>query len=238
MLMLSARFCLQPFRHLLPGVAVLSLLFSAGAAQNHSTGQVQPSPEDLKKLSAMAGQFGQLSQKLRARVTLPAPRTESRLLPLLPESTLVYAAIPNYGESARQALTVFREELKTNAELRAWWQKGDMVTEGPKMEDRVEKFCQHSDYLGNEVVVFGASEGKEDPKFLLLAEVHKPGLKDFLKQVVQEVAGKSKPAALVFDPAELVPPGISHRISLSFSCGTTSWCSARISPRSASSARS
>jgi hypothetical protein len=37
---------------------------------------------------------------------------------------------------------------------------------------------------------------------LLLAEVHKPGLKDFLKQMLQDFAGKEKPAALVLDPAE------------------------------------
>ena len=130
---------------------------------------------DVKKLAAMAGQFGQLSQKLRTRVTLPGPRTESHLLPLLPESTLLYAAIPNFGEATCQILTVFREELKTNAELRAWWQKGDMATDGPKMEDRLEKFCQLSEYLGDEVVAVGQSDGTENPKFLLLAEVRKPG---------------------------------------------------------------
>jgi hypothetical protein len=203
MLMFSARLFLRSFRYLPVCVAVLSLLFAPAAAQKSSVGQAQPSPEDIKKFAAIAGRFGQLSQKLRTRVTLPTPRTESHLLPLLPESTLMYAAIPNYGEATRQALTVFREELKTNAELRAWWQKGDMATEGPKMEDRVEKFCQLSEYLGDEVVAFGQSEGKEDPKFLVLAEVRKPGLKGFLKQILQEVAGESKPAALVFDAAEL-----------------------------------
>lgn len=203
MLMLSARPFLRSVRHLILCFAVSCSLFSIARAQSNSAKPGQPSPEDVKKFAAIAGQFSQLSQKLQSRVTLPAPRTDSRLLPLLPHSTLVYAAVPNYGDATRQALTVFREELKTNADLRAWWQKGDMATDGPKIEGRVEQFCDFLDYLGDEVVAFGASEGKEDPKFLLLAEVHKPGLKDFLKQMLQEFAGKDKPAAVVLDTHEL-----------------------------------
>src|SRR5215467_8020975 len=102
MLMFSARVFLRSFRYLPVRVAVLSFFFAPAAAQKSSVGQPQPSPEDIKKFAAIAGRFGQLSQKLRTRVTLPTPRTESHLLPLLPESTLMYAAIPNYGEATRQ----------------------------------------------------------------------------------------------------------------------------------------
>ena len=201
--MFSARSFLRHFYWMFLCIATVALASSLATAQSNSAKPGQPSPEDVKKFAAIAGQFGQLNQKLRTRVTLPAPRTDSQLLPLLPHSTLVYAAGPNYGDATRQALTVFHEELKTNADLRAWWQKGDMATDGPKIEGRVENLCDFLDYLGDEVVGFGVSEGKEDPKFLLLAEVRKPGLKDFLKQLLQEFAGKDKPAALVFDPREL-----------------------------------
>ena len=202
--MQSGSSLLQSPRCLFLCAAIISIsLITSAAAQNKPQSENQPSHEDIKKLTAIAGQFGQLSQKLRDRVTLPLPRTESHLMPLLPESTLVYVAIPNYGVAAHEALDVFRDELKTNAELRAWWQKGEMATDGPKIEDGVEKFCQFSGFLGDEVVAFGAGEGKEDPKFLVVAEVRKPGLKDFLSQTLKQVAGKSKPAAVVFDVAEL-----------------------------------
>ncbi len=195
---------LQSLRRVFMFAACTSIvLITCAAAQTKPQSAGQPSPEDIKNLTAIAGQFGQLGQKLRDRVTLPLPRTESHLMPLLPESTLVYVAIPNYGEAAHQALDVFQDELKTNVELRAWWQKGNMATDGPKIEDGVEKFSQLSEFLGDEVVAFGASEGKEDPKFLVVAEVRKPGLKDFLTRTLQEAAGKSKPAAMVFDVAEL-----------------------------------
>lgn len=140
---------------------------------------------------------------MRDHVETPAPRTQSRLLSLLPDSTLVYVALPNYGEASHQALAVFQQEVKDNAELRAWWQKGDMAIEGPKIEENLDRFYQLSQYLGDEIVISAANSGKGDPKFLMLAEVRKPGLKDFLRQEIKELAGKSKPAARVFDAAEL-----------------------------------
>ena len=185
--MLLTRSFPQSFRYGLTYAALTVFLSFTAAAQVNPT---QPSPEDAKKLAVVAAQFAQLSQKLRARVELPMPRHESRLLPLLAESTLAYVAIPNYGEASHQALAVFREELKTNEELRAWWQKGDMATEGPKIEDRLEKFYELSQYLGDEIVVMAASEGKGDPKFLLLSEVRKPGLKTYLQGLVKEISDK------------------------------------------------
>lgn len=148
-------------------------------------------------------QAGQILQKIQTGVQFPAPRTQSRLLPLLPESTLLYVATPNYGEASHQALAIFHQELQTNPELQAWWKKNGMAAEAPKIDDAFEKFYQLSQYLGDEIVMSAASDSKDDPKFLLLAEVRKPGLKDFLQRMLKEQAGKTKPAALVMDPAEL-----------------------------------
>jgi len=185
--------------------ALVSFLFLPGAAQTPAESQSQTSPDDLKKFSGLFTQLGGLLQKMQARVESPAPRHQSRLLALLPESTLVYVALPNYGEASHQALAVFQQEVKDNAQLRAWWQHGEMASEGPKIEENLERFYQLSQYLGDEVVISAASNGtgKEDPKFLLLAEVRKPGLKDFLRQTLKDLADKSRPPARVVDAAEL-----------------------------------
>jgi type IV pilus assembly protein PilA len=196
----------QCVRRLLHGLLVTGLtclLFSSGAAQTTTESPSQISPDDLKKLSGLFTQFGSLLQKMQAHVEPPAPRNQSRLLALLPASTLVYMAVPNYGEASHQALTVFQEQLKDNAQLRAWWEQGDISTQGSKMVENLEKFYQLSQYLGEEVVISAASSGKEDPRFLALAAVRKPGLKDFLRQALKEFAGKSKPIVRVFDAAEL-----------------------------------
>lgn len=186
---------------LLRGLTITVALASAAAAQ---TAQQPPfSPEDYKKYAPVLNELGQFFQKFHANVQYPAPRTQSRLLPLLPESTIVYAGFPNYGEVSHQALEIFRQEVKENPKLHDWWQQGEMATEGPKIEDGVEKIYQLSQYLGDEIVVAAMSADKEDPKFVILAEARKPGLKEFLPRMLKDVGGKSTPTVRVLDAAEL-----------------------------------
>jgi hypothetical protein len=147
-------------------------------------------------------EFARLFDKLQQSLQFPLARSESRLLPLLPESTMSYAAFPNYGDVAHQALNVFRQELQESSVLRDWWQHGELAAAGPKFEDSLEKFYQLSQYLGEEIVVSGAFQGRE-PNLLIVAEVRKPGLKKFLQQMVDELAGKSKPGVRVLESQEL-----------------------------------
>jgi len=162
------------------------------------------SPEDLKKFSGIFAEFGKVLQKTHDSVSAPLPRNHSRLLPLLPESTVMYVALPNYGEASHQFMVNFRQELQTNAELRNWWQSGEMATDGPKIEDGLEKFYLLSQYLGDEVVISATNpQGKEAPTVFVLAEVQKPGLKELLQRTIKELADKQKPAARVLDAAEL-----------------------------------
>jgi hypothetical protein len=158
--------------------------------------------QELRKHPELLAEWGQLFEKLQQNLKFPPARRESRLLPVLPESTMSYAAIPNYGDAAHQLLKIFRQELQESSVLRDWWRRGDLATAGPKIEDFLEKFSQLSQYLGDEIVVSGAMEGR-DPSLLIVAEVRKPGLKKFLQQLVTETAGKSKPDVLVLDPQEL-----------------------------------
>src|SRR5262249_5889950 len=127
---------------------------------------------------------------------------ESRLLPLLPEPTIVYASFPNYGEATHQALQAFRQELQESAVLRDWWTHGELATEGPQIEDAVEKLYQFQQYLGDEIVLSGVMDGKE-PRFLVVAEVRKPGLKKFLEQVMGQSSFRAKPGVRLLDQQEL-----------------------------------
>jgi hypothetical protein len=79
---------------------------------------------------------------------------------------------------------------------------GELAAAGPKFEDSLEKFYQLSQYLGEEIVASGAFQGRE-PNLLIVAEVRKPGLKKFLQQMVDELAGKSKPGVRVLESQEL-----------------------------------
>jgi len=154
------------------------------------------------KYPGLLAEFGQLFKKLQSDVQFPTARRESRLLPLLPESTMSCGAFPNYGDAASQALAVFRQELKESSVLREWWQHGQAATVGPKIEDSLAKFSQLNQYLGEEIAASGTMDGKE-PNLLIVAEIRKPGLKKYLQQMIMELAGKSKPGVLVLDSQEL-----------------------------------
>src|SRR5258708_7294083 len=161
-------------------VAVTFLLASVCDAQVQVT-PAAPAPQapwtqELNKYPGLLDEFGRLFDRLQQNLQFPPARSASRLLPLLPESTMSYAAFPNYGDVAHQALTVFHQELQDNSVLRNWWQHGELATAGPKLEDSFEKFSQLSQYLGEEIVVSGAFEGRH-PNLLIVAEVRKPGLK-------------------------------------------------------------
>jgi type II secretory pathway pseudopilin PulG len=193
------------FRRCVASVA-LSLLVAAAcgaqATQDSKTSQEDWTRELDQKYPGLLAEFGQLFEKLHHNVQFPAARAESRLLPLLPESTMSYVAFPNYGDAANQALAVFRQELQERSVLCEWWHYGQVAAVGTKIEDSLEKFSQLNQYLGEEIVVSGTMETRE-PNLLMVAEIRKPGLKKALQQMISELAGKSKPGALVLDPKEL-----------------------------------
>ena len=156
----------------------------------------------MNKYPGLLDEFGRLIGKLKQNVQFPPARSESHLQPLLPESTTFYAAFSNYGDVTHQVLTIFQQELQESAVLRDWWQHSGAAQSGPKAEDALEKVYQLSQYVGDEIVVSGAMEGKT-PSMLIAAEIRKPGLKSVLQGMLNELGNKSKPSVRVFDPQEL-----------------------------------
>ena len=122
-------------RNGLAGMAVFFLLSAAGRAQTKPAGQPSEFPwaQELDKYPGLVPEFGNLLGKLKDNVQLPAARTATRLLPLLPGSTMFFVAFPNYGNAAHQTLETFRNELQESEVLRKWWAHGDLATAGPKI---------------------------------------------------------------------------------------------------------
>jgi type IV pilus assembly protein PilA len=185
-------------------IAAIFLVASACAAQAAPTGQSPDAPlyQELNKYPGLLPEIGQLFVKLQHDVQYPQARSESRLLPLVPESTLVYAAYPNYGDAVHQSLKIFRQELQESSPLRDWYQHGPAAEDGPKVEDFLEKLYQLSQYLGDEIVLSASTEDRR-PSVLIIAEIRKPGLKKMLQQMLEELAGKSKPGVRILDAQEL-----------------------------------
>jgi len=183
--------------------ATIAAIFLVGPASFAQAPAADPTleasfPQDFNKYPGLLAEIGQFVNKLLENTEFPAARSESRILPLFPESTVSYVAIPNYGEVAYQTLKTFRVELQENAVLRDWWQHGQLAATGPKIEDFLEKFDQLHQYLGDEIALSGSLDGRT-PSFLVVAEVRKPGLQNFLQQTLDQVTGKSKPGVRLFD---------------------------------------
>jgi type IV pilus assembly protein PilA len=157
--------------------------------------------EALKNPELMAA-VGHLQERLVKELQYPVPRTQSRILARLPESTLFYGALPNYGQAAHQALQILQEELRRSAPLRDFLQKNKLDATELKIEDGLQKFYESSEYLGDEFVITGGLNGKE-PRGVLIAEVKKPGLRAVLEKIDQDYNGKSTEHVRIFDPQQL-----------------------------------
>jgi type IV pilus assembly protein PilA len=201
------RIFLRKHWHFVPSAAAIAAIFlavSPCSAQSTQPGKQAETPwtKELQKHPGLLDEFGRLYQKLKQNIQYPPPRSESRILPLLPPSTISYAAFPNYGDVTQQALKIFRQELQDSAVLRDWWQQGDMALASLKIEDSLEELIQFQQYLGEEIVVSGSLEG-QDPKLLVVAEIRKPGLKKFLQETITYLGGESKQGVHVLDLQDL-----------------------------------
>lgn len=187
--------------------ALIVLVSFAGQTCHAQTMQANPAPgsaafEDLSKNPALVTEFGKLAGRLQHEVTMPAPRTQSIVLPVLPKGTTFYMALPNYGEAAHESLEIFKQELQASPTLREWWQKTARGAQGTKIEDLIERFYQLSQYMGDEIAISGTTDGRE-PKVLVVAQIRKPGLKDALQQCLSELSTGSNANVRILDKQQL-----------------------------------
>lgn len=197
-------------------LAFLPLCRAQTKVQSQTTAQSPPEAafsEDLKKYPGLLPELGQLTEALKRDVKFPEARRQSALLPLLPADTTYYVALPNYGGVAQQSLTILDQHLQSSAVLRDWWQHGELSSTGPKILDFLRKFAEISQYLGDEVVVSGATGGK-NRDFLILAKVRKPGLKQYLDEMWKQILADSSKqtfagsqALRVLEPKDLASAG-------------------------------
>ncbi|HWR14639.1 MAG TPA: FecR domain-containing protein [Terriglobales bacterium] len=166
--------------------------------------------KDLSKHLELLAQFKQLEKKLE-QVTLPAPRYESRLLGRMPADAVIYASLPNAGQALEDANRIFQDQIEQSAALREWFTHGDAHA-AAKMNETIAKIRALSDYLGNEVVVVGF--GGPESGMAIVAEVERPGLREFLQSQFKSSDGQ--PDMLVIDEAQLgtVPAGYRGLIAL------------------------
>jgi len=201
------------FPPVIAGMALMLLSASYCPAQTPSS---KDSPDAMieqinSRYPGMLDAIGHLMERMRNEIRYPAPRSESRLLRQLPDSTVLYLAIPNFGDTAHQAGEILRSEIKDSAVLRDALQKNKEWAElEPKIEDALEKASQLQQFLGDEVVITGDMKGSV-PTLLAVAQIRKPGLKEYLQKTLTEISKQQRPGVRIFDARELASAEVKPR---------------------------
>src|SRR4029078_1905581 len=132
-------------------------------------------------------------------VQQPGVRNSTHLLDLMPENTVVYAAIPNFANTIVESHRVIQERISQNAALREWWEK-EQSGRAQNMDQVVETIRQFGAHLGDEIAVsvsMNAQGNPSDP--LVLAELTDAnGVRELIEQQVGKLSNGQKAPGIQF----------------------------------------
>ncbi|HEX8844685.1 MAG TPA: FecR domain-containing protein [Pyrinomonadaceae bacterium] len=151
-----------------------------------------------------------LRQEINQKVPRPGVRHSTRLLDLVPEGTVMYAALPNMSATLVESHRIMQERIQQNAALREWWQKERSQERGePGLDQMINEIHQFGKYLGTEIVA-SAKMGEKGPESpLVLAELSDPqGFRPFLEGKIASYASTEKngPKIRIIDDPSAVAP--------------------------------
>jgi len=171
-------------------------------------------------------------QDLGARMAAEELRYSSNLLNVIPENTVVMAALPNVTESFGQAYDAFRQRILENAVLKTWWIEQNQRQNGPTLDELVQNVRRIGSYLGPEIVVLVPhSTGGNDAPVLIAETTNPEGLLSALPNFAfKDVTIKVEAGLLVISPEPaLVNQVLALRRSNAPSAFTTTKLYARVS---------
>jgi hypothetical protein len=158
---------------------------------------------------ALLSEFSTLQRQFQS-IPSPGLRYSSNLAKYVPENAVLYAAIPNVGGTIVQAKRIFDDRLAGSDVLREWWGQ-QSASHSADFDRLIGQISSVSDYLGNEIVFSIAAHGShsyQEP--LLLAEVRRVGLAEYLQQNMPPSAG----VQIITSTSEM-PAGIGERLLIS-----------------------
>ncbi|HEY6232527.1 MAG TPA: FecR domain-containing protein [Pyrinomonadaceae bacterium] len=149
-----------------------------------------------RKAASYAAKLAALSSlnKELGKVQMPGVRNSTHLLDLMPENTIVYAALPNLTSTIVESHRIMQERINQNAALRQWWEKEAKGQHGPTADQVISSIREFGDYLGDEIAVSVSMDEKGEPVSpLVLAELkNSAGFQQFIEQQIAKYAGAAK----------------------------------------------
>jgi hypothetical protein len=144
-----------------------------------------------------------LNKELNA-VSKPGVRNSTRLLDMMPENTVLYAALPNLATTIAESNRIIEERIQQNPALRDWF-ANRRETRGPGMNQAIATIKEFGDQLGEEIAVGAGLNAQGQPtEPVVLAQLKNPGgFRAFVDAEVQKLSasGKAPQVTWIDDPA-------------------------------------
>jgi hypothetical protein len=133
-----------------------------------------------------------LQKELNA-VAKPGVRYSTRLLDMMPENTVLYAALPNLSATIAESNRIIEERIQQNPALRDWF-ANRQDRKGPGVDHAVSVIKEFGAQLGDEIAVGAGMNDQGQPvEPIVLAELKNPaGFHAFFDNEVQKMGGTGK----------------------------------------------
>ena len=131
---------------------------------------------------ALLKQISDLKEKLE-RVSFAGLRHGSRLLDAVPDGTTIYVSAPNVSRSLVEVQRIVNEHAAQSPELRQWL--GKQMADA---QEAISRITQIGEYLGDEIVI--AFQPCKGFCGVFIADVHKPGLQEYIDKQFGAEVGK------------------------------------------------
>lgn len=163
--------------------------------------------------SRNAGRYAQTLAGLAAlnkevgRVQQPGVRYSTRLLDLMPENTIIYAALPNLATTIAESHRIMQERIGQNAALKEWWETKRSRNGDQDMNQVMATVREFGDHLGDEIAVSVSMDQKGEPVApVVIAELKSSeGFRQFLEQQIAKYSNSGQhkaPITFVDDPSK------------------------------------
>lgn len=120
------------------------------------------------KYTNLVSELAKLRRDINQRVPRPGVRYSSKLVDLVPENTVFYAALPNLSESIAESQRIMQERISQNPALAEWWKSNRGGDNSGINEQTLTRVREFGSQLGEEIVVSAAMDAKGEPNGLLV----------------------------------------------------------------------
>lgn len=162
---------------------------------------------DPSRYAALLRELSEVSKQMMAKLANVPLRYDSKLWPLLPPDTFIYAAMPNISREVAEAGMDLERRIQANPQLKSWFdQHRQSNPNAPDIAEVLTRFRELGSHVGGEIVlaVSGAASGGQSTFELLAETSDEAGLVAAIRENLQRLrsqCGEEIPVVVVEDPA-------------------------------------